>query len=53
MWPTYRNWQDFKAAIIMLTKVRENKLIMNEKMGNLRWETEYNKNQMKKKIFLF
>ena len=32
IWSRYRNWQDFKAAIIIPSEVREN---MNEKMGNL------------------
>lgn len=38
IWPRYRNWQDFKAAIITLSDVRENMLIMNEKMGDLKRE---------------
>lgn len=33
--PTYRNWQDFKEALIRLSKVRENILTIIEKLGNL------------------
>lgn len=38
--PTQRNWQGLKAAVIALSEGKGNKLIMNEKMGNLGREIE-------------
>lgn len=42
--PRYRNWQDFKAAIIILSAVREKMLTMNEKNGKSQQrKRKYNK----------